>query len=70
MLEAAINGYYPEPLVILADVVADSKCPRELTRAAHEVVRLGHESGRAMLSGFVLGLETVEKSERKQNLRM
>lgn len=62
MLEAAINGIYPEPLVILAGVLADSVGGWKLAHAADEVVRLGHESGRAMLRGFVQGLEIARKS--------
>lgn len=61
MLEAAISGHYPEPLVTLCDVLVDSFDEANLIRAANAVERLGHESGRALLSGFVMGLETVEK---------
>ena len=59
MLEAAINGNYPESLVSLGDVLADSSDEGKLIRAANAVAGLGHESGRAMLRGFVLGTEIV-----------
>lgn len=67
MVEAAINGSYPEPLVTLANVLVDSNGEEELICAANAVARLGHESGRAMLSGFFLGLETVVTSRGKQS---
>jgi len=57
MIEAAIIGCYPEPLVKLASALADFKGGIRIERAAKEVVHIGHDSGRAMLCGFTLGIE-------------
>ncbi len=58
MIEAAMVGCYPEPIVTLGGSLAQSDASwAKVERAAKMVTKMGHGSGSAMLRGFTVGLE-------------
>ncbi len=62
MIEAAMVGCYPEPVVTLGGSLAQSGASWEkVERAAKMVTEMGHGSGSAMLRGFTVGLELVRR---------
>ena len=57
MLRAAADGLYAEPVLALLDALArEDTSPAPVERAAEELSRLGHRSGRDTLLGIVAAL--------------
>lgn len=76
MLRAAVEGRYPEPLLALAEAIADAASqPAAVESAVAEsaavrsavesVLRLGHDSGVCMVLGFLLGLRRASEERTK-----
>jgi hypothetical protein len=60
LLHCAVEGFWPEPLLDLADALAAENEPAAL-RALEGLLGLGHSSGADMASGFLFGLASLLK---------
>jgi len=60
LLRCGVEGFWPEPLLDLADAIAAENTPAAL-RALASLCGLGHSSGADMASGFLFGLACLLK---------
>jgi len=62
LLNGAIHGYWPRPLVDLADALAEED-ERGASAAVHELCGLGHSSGADIATGFLFGLAILAHAQ-------
>jgi hypothetical protein len=58
LIRCAARGFWPAPLVNLAEALAGDRVPDALV-ALGDLGRLGHSSGADLATGFLFGLETL-----------
>ncbi len=59
LLRSTILDHWPEPLLDMADAIADGRKPEAL-QALEDLCRLGHSSGADIATGFLFGLEALD----------
>ena len=60
LLRAAMQGFWPVPLMQLAEALASDRTP-EAVEAMDRLCLLGHSSGADMATGFLLGLDALRR---------